>query len=208
MTLITTLRDHTGTIFGCRIDGTTLITSSADVTAIVYDIRVPSSPVPSWSLVGHSGAVGAVDTTGDYIATASFGGSIKVWSCLNRTLLQTLIGGSPYASVVQFLDSETIVSVKGNELLFWNFRRSQAPYTRRTGCVLHFVVRNGLIFCRSDDTKITVWDITNGVDNIPEKPTMIASTAHEKFIRSIDGSGNKVVSVGHDGRLNVITIDP
>ncbi len=131
---IRSFKGHSDAVFNASFspDGTRIVTSSNDKTAIIWDV---TSGRAVMTLRGHSDAIGAVaySPDGTRIATASRDQTAIIWDAVSGQALTTLRGHSNWIWGVAFSSSgkELVTASKDRTAIVWDVTTGQMVTTLR-----------------------------------------------------------------------------
>jgi len=207
------LTDHTWEVIACKLFENLLITSSGDSTAIVYKMTAQGPPEQQYVLKGHTKWVSAVDANAEYIATASWDKTVKIWNRETGALHKTMRGHCSLVYSVRFLDASHAASTSSDrKMIIWDVVTGTAIKTLDTvddwGVL---ATHSGLIYTTTGDKpehEVLVWDYTAGAESMPETPIKVIKTNHTNQINAIDATDTTIVTAALDGAINIIQLDP
>jgi len=160
-------------------------------------------------MTGHSHFISDLDLSQDsrYALSASWDGTIRLWSLKNASTRKTLIGhGKDVLTVAFSPDNRQIASGSMDKAVkLWNiqgvckFTVDQNPHTDWVSCVRYFQdIKTPIIVSASWDKTIKVWD--NSVMSL-----MHTFVGHKAQINTLDLAPNTniIASGSRDGHVNI-----
>ncbi|HKN51406.1 MAG TPA: WD40 repeat domain-containing protein, partial [Amycolatopsis sp.] len=203
--------DHVNTV-AISPDGRTLLTSSHDHTARLWDISDPRHPTELARLGTHTDAVNAAvyRPDGAVIATASWDNTAKLWDVTDPrhpTELATLTGHTDDVNAVAFSpDGWTLATASTDHTVkLWNVTNPRAPGEPRTltghaesVVAAAFSPDGGRLATASFDRSIMLWDLSK-----PGKPTIMAGHGGPVTWVAFNADGTRLASASQDGTARV-----
>lgn len=187
-------------------DGSILAIASFDHTVKLY---APNSEILG-TLHGHEDRVYdvAFEPSGDFLASASADGTIKLWSIKNGTCIYTLKGHKGSVNAVAFSPDGRILASAGsdNNIRLWNPENgtliNKIKGHRLAVSDLAFSPDSTLLASSSYDNTVQIWSVDLGAN-------MCTFNGHSSYVRSVDFSpdGLTVASSGSDKTIKVWSLD-
>ena len=200
------LRDdsHTGIVWAVwstafSPDSTRIISGSANMTAVIWDVR--SGQAISY-LRGHRAGILAVTYSPDgaLIATSSADRSVKVWDASRATTLHTITLTTSSWRILFSPDGSRLSACGGNSATIWNPRtgRQVATLSGHSSTILCMAFSpDGMhIVTGSEDTSARIWDVSSGrqLVALDESTSSVWSVAFSP-------NGAEITAVAEDGAV-------
>lgn len=197
---------HDATVWAIAFssDSTHLISGSADMTAIVWDIRTGHRVS---RLHGHTGDIMAVSYSpgGSMVATGSTDCTVKLWNPATGSRIHDLRGHSSEVFQVMFTSDERRLATRADTgVMLWDPRSGQHVATLHDHTDLVWCMglsaQGDRIVTGSKDHSVRVWDLTSGAE-------LVTARVHTESVWAVAFSpdGSKFTSASDDG--TIITCD-